>query len=347
MAKLPKPKRQLRETDAPEILRGPDLAPSRQAALFRHPMPERIEPCLATLVAKPPEAPHWAFEIKWDGYRLHVHVEPGGVRIITRGGHDWTHRFPGIAAAAAELDLGFAILDGEAVVLDERGVSSFAALQQVLGGRGGKRVSPEAIFYAFDLLYLDGTDLRPRSLEERRAELGVVLAEVDPSAGGIRLSDEVDGDGGKLLEQARAMGLEGIIAKDRRRPYRSGRGTDWLKIKCVASEGFAILGYEPSAAARGGLGKLLVACLDGDGLAYVGGVGTGFTEPVARALRQRLDALRRDKPAIKLKAKRIVWVDPVLVAEVEFRGWTGEGMLRHASYKGLRESADAAEIYRR
>lgn len=347
MAKIPKPTRQLRETEAAETLRSPDLAPSRQVALFQDPMPERIEPCLATLVAKPPEASHWAFEIKWDGYRVHVHVEPGGVRIVTRGGHDWTHRFPGIAAAAAALDLGSAILDGEAVVLDERGVSSFAALQQTLGGRGGRRISPEAIFYAFDILYLDGRDLRPRSLEERRSELRAVLADADPSRALIRLSDEVDGDGGNLLREACRMGLEGIIAKDRRRPYRSGRGTDWLKVKCVASEGFAIVGYEPSPAARGGLGKLLVACREGEELAYVGGVGTGFTDPVARALRQRLDALRRDRPAVELRARRVVWVDPVLVAEIEFRGWTGDGMLRHASYKGLRESEDADAIYRR
>ena len=143
------------------------------------------------------------------------------------------------------------------------------------------------------------------------------------------------------------MGLEGIIAKNRRRPYRSGRGTDWLKVKCIDSEGFLILGYEPSPVARGGLGRLLLACRTGDDLAYAGSVGTGFTEPSARALRRDLDAMRRETPAIKLREKRIVWVEPVLVAEVEFRGWTGDRMLRHASYKGLREGADAAEVFRR
>ncbi len=268
---------------------------------------------------------------------------PSGVRIITRGGHDWTHRFPAIAAAAAALGAGTAIIDGEAVVLDEQGRSTFAGLQQVLGGRGGARVAPEAMFYSFDLLYLDGVDLRTRTLDERRAALAGLLAPADP-AGWIRLSEEIDSDGGALLRHACEMGLEGLIAKDRRRPYRSGRGTDWLKIKCVESEGFLIVGYEPSPVARGGLGRLLVACRQGGDLTYVGGVGTGFTEAVARDLRRSLDALRREKPTVRLKTKGIVWVDPVLVAEVEFRGWTGDGMLRHASYKGLRDNADAPEV---
>jgi bifunctional non-homologous end joining protein LigD len=333
------PRARLRATPVTgEALRGPDTRPTRQAPLFRDPMPDRVEPCLATLAAKAPAGPQWAYEIKWDGYRLHVHVEPSGVRIITRGGHDWTHRFPAIARAAGALGASAAIIDGEAVVLDEEGRSSFPKLQQVLGGRGGKRVAPEALFYAFDVLYLEGVDLRPRSLDERRSELARLLAATDPE-GWIRLSEEVEGDGGALLRHACAMGLEGLIAKDRRRPYRSGRGHDWLKIKCVESEGFVIVGYEPSAVARGGLGRLLLACREGDGLAYVGGVGTGFTESVARELRRALDAIRREKPAVPLKEKRIVWVDPVLVAEVEFRGWTGERMLRHASYKGLREGA--------
>lgn len=348
MAKTPdkRPRTRLLETTPGEVRRGPDTGPSRQAPLFRDPMPDRVEPCLATLAARMPEAPHWAYEIKWDGYRLHVHVEPSGVRIITRGGIDWTHRFPAIAAAAVGLGAGTAILDGEAVVLDEQGRSDYPALLRVLGGRGGKRIAPEAMFYAFDLLYLDGQDLRSGTLDDRRAALRTLLHGSDP-AGWIRLSEEVDGDGGALLGQACAAGLEGIIAKDRRKPYRSGRGSDWLKVKCIESEGFVIVGYEPSAVARGGLGRLLLACRQGGGFVHAGSVGTGFSEPVARALRKNLDAIRRDTPAITLREKRIVWVDPVLVAEIEFRGWTGDGVLRHASYKGLREGADAADIFTR
>lgn len=195
----------LRAEPAGETHRGPDTGPSRQAPLFRDPMPDRVEPCLATIAAKMPEAPHWAYEIKWDGYRLHVHVEPGQVRIITRGGHDWTHRFPAIAAAAVGLGAGMAILDGEAVVLDEQGRSDYPTLLRVLGGRGGKRIAPEAMFYAFDLLYLDGLDLRPSTLDERRATLTTLLDGSDPH-GWVRLSEEVDGDGGALLRHACAHG---------------------------------------------------------------------------------------------------------------------------------------------
>lgn len=232
------------------------------------------------------------------------------------------------------------------MVLDEQGRSDYPALLRVLGGRGGKRVASEAMFYAFDMLYLDGVDLRQGTLDDRRAALTTLLDGSDPH-GWVRLSEEIDGDGGALLRHACAHGLEGIIAKDRRKPYRSGRGSDWLKIKCIDSEGFLIVGYEPSAVARGGLGRLLLACREGDGLAYAGSVGTGFTEAVARSLRADLDAIRCEKPAIPSKEKRIAWVDPVLVAEVEFRGWTGDGVLRHASYKGLREGADSVEVFTR
>lgn len=152
---IDKPKRRLRAEPAVDVaIRGPDTRPSRQSPLFRDPMPDRIELCLATLAPKVQVAPHWTYEINWDGYRLHVHVEPSGVRVITRGGHDWTHRFPAIAEAAASLGAGTAILDGEAVVLDEQGRSDYPALLRVLGGRAGKRVASEALFYAFDLLYL-------------------------------------------------------------------------------------------------------------------------------------------------------------------------------------------------
>ncbi len=246
---------------------------------------------------------------------------------------------------AADLGAGTAILDGEAVVLDEQGRSDYPALLQALGGRGGKRVASEVMFYAFDLLYLDGVDLRAGTLDQRRTALEQLLSGSDP-AGWIRLSEEVHSEGAALFRSACEHGLEGIIAKDRRKPYRSGRGTDWLKIKCIESEAFLIIGYEPSSVARGGLGRLLLACRQSDGLAYAGSVGTGFSETVARALRRDLDAIRRETSAVRLKEKRIVWVDPVLVAQVEFRGWTGDGKLRHASYKRLRTGEDSAVFQR-
>ena len=186
----------------------------------------------------------------------------------TRGGHDWTPRFPTIAHDALELGVDSAILDGEAVVLDERGASDFGALQKALGGRGGKRSASEARLYAFDLLYLNGYDLRERPLRERREMLADVLA-VQPH-GSIGLSEEIEAEGAPFLKLACEMGLEGIIAKRRSAPYQSGRGGDWLKIKCIQTESFAIVGYEPSTAALGGIGRLLLAARKGNELVYVG-----------------------------------------------------------------------------
>lgn len=337
-------KRMLRAGLGGDVVQGgaaPRRASRRQGLLAFDPMPDRVEPCLALLSAKPPAGPEWAFEVKWDGYRLAVHVERGIARVITRGGHDWTSRFPTIAYDAGEMGLDSAIIDGEAVVLDDRGASDFGALQRALGGRGGKKAAAGAILYAFDLLYLDGRDLRALPLAERRD----MLERAIQPHGAIRMSEELDTEGPTFLKLACELGLEGIIAKRRDAPYRSGRGGDWLKIKCIQSETFLILGYEPSTAALGGIGRLLLAARRGDGLVYVGSVGTGFTAKTATDLKRQLKALTIEKPAIPLRRKGIVWVSPVLPAEIAFRGWTNDDNLRHASYKGLREDADRSEVY--
>ncbi|WP_276122162.1 non-homologous end-joining DNA ligase [Pararhizobium qamdonense] len=306
------------------------------------PMPDRVEPCLAMLKPTVPSGPDWAFEIKSDGYRLAIHIEPKGVRIITRGGHDWTHRFPAIADAAGKLGVGTAILDGEAVVLNDEGHSDFGALQRSLGGRGGKRESTESVLFAFDLLYFDGHDLTGTELAVRRHLLEDLLEGAGTT---IRLSEEVGGDGGDLLENARSLGLEGIIAKRRDSTYRSGRNGDWLKIKCIQSESFIVVGYERSASARSGLGSLLLAACRGTDWVSVGAVGTGFKEKDAVNLKSTLDKLRTKMPAVPLKGKNLVFAQPTLIAEIEFRGWTDDGSLRHASYKGLREVQDNAAIF--
>jgi bifunctional non-homologous end joining protein LigD len=305
-------------------------------------MPARIDPCLALLVSKPPAGSEWIFEVKWDGYRLAVHKEPAGVRIITRGGHDWTDRFPVIAEAAGRMEAKTLILDGEAVVLDDQGRSDFGALQQALGGRGGKRRAAEALFYAFDLLYLNGHDLTRMPLHDRRA---LLQAMTHVPGGVIRLSEEIGQNGTDLLKSACGMGLEGIIGKNETRPYRSGRVGDWVKVKCVQSEGFLIVGYEPSRAALGGIGRLLLAARKGEQLVYVGGVGTGFTARSGKALRRQLDAIAIPETAVDVGKRKGVFVKPVLVAEIEFRAWTQDGKLRHSSFKGLRDEADAAPVY--
>jgi bifunctional non-homologous end joining protein LigD len=305
-------------------------------------MPSRVEPALALLRKKAPVGLEWAFEVKFDGYRLAVHIEPGGVRILTRGGHDWTSRFPTIAKAAKDLSVGSAILDGEAVVLDHQGRSDFGGLQRSLGGRGGKRVSTEAVFFAFDLPYFDGHLLTNAELSVRRHLLTDFL---DAATGAIQLSEEVSGDGNQLLETARAHGLEGIIAKNRDSKYRSGRTGDWLKIKCVQSESFIVFGYEQSSIARGGLGSLLLAARHGSDWKYVGSVGTGFKERDAIDLKRMLDKLKTNSPAVPVRGKKLVFAQPTLIAEIDFRGWTSDGHLRHASYKGLREEQDNAAVY--
>jgi len=277
-------------------------------------------------------------------YRLAVHIEPAGVRILTRGGHDWTHRFPEIEQAAKSLPVATAILDGEAVVLDELGRSDFGLLQQSLGGRGGKKTSHESILMAFDLLYFDGHDLTRMDLSERRHILEDLL---DDAAGAVRLSEEIEADGDQLLASACAHGLEGLIAKRRDAPYRSGRIGDWLKIKCIQSDSFFIVGYEISMAARGHIGALLLAARRGDDLVYVGSVGTGFKDSVAWKLRGMMDRIKRKTPPIQYAGRRndVVWLRPTLIAEIEYRAWTDDRKLRHSSFKGLRQVQDNAAVY--
>lgn len=345
MTKPPRQKSQplLQETDLPIRSRPLKIRDPAQPQLPFDPMPDRIEPCLALLKAKPLSGPDWIYEIKWDGYRVAVHIEPNSVRIITRGGHDWTDRFPAIAAAARKLGVGTAILDGEAVVLDAQGRSDFGALQRSLGGRGGRQASDDAILYAFDLLYFDGHDLTKMELSGRRHLLEDLIGE---SQGVIRVSQEVEADGAALLATACEHGLEGIIAKHRDSTYRSGRLGDWLKIKCIQSESFVIVGYEPSTAARGGIGSLLLAAHQGAAFVYVGSVGTGFKEKEAIELRRMLDTLKTKRAPVAVDKKGVVFVQPTLIAEIEYRAWTDDRKLRHASYKGLRELQDNAAIYK-
>lgn len=305
------------------------------------PMPRRVEACVATLVDKPPKGPEWAFEVKWDGYRLAVHVEPGEVRAITRGGHDWTKKFGLIVAEARQLGHASMILDGEAVVLDDQGRSDFGLLQRAVGKKPSLHDAGEIIFYAFDLLYLDGRDLRSLPLSERRRLLEPI---VGGRAGAIRFSEEVNADGEEFFRVACEMGLEGIIAKRREKPYHSGRRPEWLKIKCTRCDIFVIVGYERSTM-PGTIGRLLLAARKGYGLVYVGGCGTGWNNKESSDLRQLLDAIPAKRPAVTLKRKGAVFVEPMLVAEVEYRAWTQDGKLRHPSFKGVRARDDKVKIY--
>jgi len=304
-------------------------------------MPARVDPCLATLVDTPPKGPNWAFEVKWDGYRAALHIEPGRVRVLTRGGHDWTDRFPSIAAEAPHLGAQSAIIDGEAVVLDEKGRSDFGLLQRALGRRPGEHGPGEILLLAFDLLYLDGRDLRRLPQSERRQLLVQLLAGRD---GPIRLSEEVDADGAEFFRVACELGLEGIIAKRRDMPYRIGRRPEWLKIKCARRDTFVIVGFQPSTV-PGAIGRLLLAAKEGEGLVYVGGVGTGWSAKVSRDLRELLEAIVTPTPAVKLSRKGAVFIEPVLVADVEYRAWTQDKRLRHPSFKEVRKADENAHVF--
>lgn len=305
------------------------------------PMPRRVEPCVATLVDKPPRGPAWAFEVKWDGYRLAVHVGPGEVRAITRGGYDWTKKFGLIVAEARELGHASMILDGEAVVLDHEGRSDFGLLQRAVGKKPSLHEASEIIFYAFDLLYLDGHDLRSLPMGERRRLLEPIVA---GRTGAIRFSEEVRADGAEFFQAACELGLEGIIAKRREAPYRSGRRPEWLKIKCVRRDTFAIVGYERSTV-PGAIGRLLLAARKGDGLVYVGGCGTGWSNKESVQLRELLDAIPATRPPVVLKRKGAIFAKPLLVADIEYRAWTQDGKLRHPSFKGVRQMDAEFEVY--
>ncbi|MBY3235253.1 ATP-dependent DNA ligase [Rhizobium laguerreae] len=352
MKKPPRSKPLLRNTEAPIRSRPRGKRNPAQPQLLFDPMPERVEPALAQLKSRPPKGNEWSWELKLDGYRLAVHIEPKGIKIHTRGGHDWTHRFPAIEQAARALGPATMIIDGEAVVLDEEGRPDFGLLQQSLGASGkraGNRAS-NAVLYAFDLVYLDGHDLRGVEYRSRRHLLEDTLnGPMNDQVSAVRLSETLDGEPAVLMEHVCRLGLEGIVGKRLDQPYRSGRTGDWVKVKCVQSEAFFIVGYERSTASPAGFGSLVLAAYRDADLVHVGSVGTGFKEADAIRLKKMLDTLRwkRKQPPLPYSGRAdIVWAEPTLIAEIEFRAWTSDGKLRHPFYKGLRERQDNADVFR-
>jgi DNA ligase D-like protein (predicted ligase) len=258
--------------------------------LFDEPLPAFVEPCLATLRSTVPTGERWVHEIKWDGYRLQVRIENGKVAILTRRGHDWTDRFPAIHDAARTLPVRLALIDGEAVV-EVNGIASFSALQAALGARDGPghKAAHEAVFYAFDLLHLNGVNLQAASLLKRKEALAELTGRL---AGAIRYSEHLTEDGEALFRQSCAMGLEGVISEAQRPAYRSGRGEDWIKVKCINSQEFVIAGYVPRSDSAKSVGALVLGYHDGGTLTYAGRVGTGFTAETARSLWKQLQPLR-------------------------------------------------------
>lgn len=310
-------------------------------------MPSKIDMQLATLAKQPPVGDQWLHEIKFDGYRIICRVDGGRARLITRGDQDWTGRMPTIARAAEALPVERAILDGEVVALLPNGVSSFQALQNAFRG---ERSEP-LVYYVFDLLYLDGHDLRGAPLEQRKARLAELL-DHNTSRGALRYADHVEGEGEQFFAESCRLGLEGIISKRRDRAYVAGRGYDWLKTKCVRRDEFVIGGFTEPEGARHGLGALLVGYYERPKrFVYAGRVGTGFSDKLLTDLRKRLERLEQPRSPFadfppRSTPRGTHWVKPELVGQIEFGNWTDDGRLRHPSFQGLREDKPAGEITR-
>ncbi|PZN94489.1 MAG: DNA ligase D [Hyphomicrobiales bacterium] len=320
---------------------APKAAP--KAAAQRDVLPRFVEPCLATLQDKPPAGETWLHEVKFDGYRLQARIEAGKATLLTRSGLDWTDRFGAtLAKALGELPCDAALIDGEVVAMGENGVSSFSALQEALSeGQTG-----QLVFFAFDLLHLDGEDLRADPLLARKERLEGLFQAIEGETP-LRFSEHFVEPGQTMLRHACRMGLEGVISKRADAPYRSGRGRDWVKSKCTQRQEFVIAGYVPSKGSGRELGSIVAAYHEGGELKPAGRVGTGFTRKSAASLKAKLDDIKQETSPFTGTAARergIVWVEPELVAEVEFRAWTASKTLRHASYLGLREDKPADEV---
>jgi bifunctional non-homologous end joining protein LigD len=335
-------KRTRRKTPRRALTAARALKQAPRAAL-----PRFVKPCLATLVAKAPDDKRWEHETKFDGYRIQARLDHGKVKLMTRKGLDWTRKFPGAAKAIHALRAKTALIDGELVAHDTHGISRFSLLQQDLtAGRQGRMV-----FFAFDLLHLNGADLKRLPLYARKTVLAQLLR-ASRAGKHLRFSRSLHGHGPDLLRHACRAGQEGIVSKLRDATYHSGRGRDWLKAKCSARQELVVAGFAPSSADNHAVGALVLAFYGRGKLHYAGRTGTGFTRETARALYRTLKARERKtspfKPVPKEEGRRRgpIWVEPNLVVEVDFHGWTQGNRVRQASFQGVRHDKAAKEVVR-
>lgn len=326
----PQDKKSRRGARDPSLRRG-----DGKLAKFRAPQK-------ATLVDHVPAGAGWIHEMKYDGYRCLLALGDGGPRVYTRTGLDWTDKFPEIAAAAAELEIGSGLLDGEIVKLDAKGKTDFSALQQAISG-GGRGLT----LFLFDALALEGEDLAKLPNVERKARLAAALGEGNPPV--ILYADHLVGKGEQLYEAMCDAGQEGIISKKADAPYRGARTKAWLKIKCTNRQELVIVGWQPSDKKGRPFRSLLLALNEKAKLRYAGKVGTGFSMQVQQDLRAKFDRLAVKKPPVEVpraEARGANWVKPKLVAEIAFAEFTADGVVRHASFLGLRGDKPAADVVR-
>lgn len=307
-------------------------------------LPAFVEPSLALQVARPPARPGWIHEIKHDGYRIQARLDAGKVKLLTRKGLDWTKRFPAVAGAVKALAAKTALVDGEIIVQDEQGNASFSGLQSDL--KAGRQ--DRLVYYVFDLLHLDGYDLRGAPLSERKRLLSGLVA-ASPAVFALRFNDHLEDPGKDILVEACRLGLEGIVSKRLDLPYVSGRGEHWVKSKCMLRQEFVVVGFLPASDLADAVGSLVLGYYADGVLMHAGRTGTGFSTEDQRALCRLLLPLRTQQPEFgnavsRLAARGVTWVKPDVVAEVEYRGRTADGLVRQASFVGLREDKPAAEI---
>jgi len=296
---------------------------------------------LATLVSEPPSGSEWLHEIKYDGYRILCFVIDGQVKVFTRNGHDWTDRFSSLVPALSKLKVKNAVLDGEVVVLDDKGISSFHGLQNALSGEG--QAAPMQV-YLFDLLYLDGKNICHEPLLARKKILEKLLKNVHAP---LHFSSHLEWSP-TLLQQLCQAGLEGLVSKRKSSFYVEGRGKSWLKSKCNKRQEFIIVGFTKSKSGPRAFGSLQLAYVKDQRLHYAGKVGTGFSADFAATLHKKLSPLIVAKAPVEgadVSAQRgTTWLKPKILCEVSFAEWTGDGHLRHPSFVALREDKKAEEV---
>jgi bifunctional non-homologous end joining protein LigD len=289
------------------------------------PLPGFIEPALATSIEKVPAGERWIHEIKFDGYRAQVHLANEAVKIFTRRGNDWTKRFKKVAHDAWRIKAASAVIDGEIVVPAADGTTDFSVLQNELKGK-----SKSIVLVAFDLLYLNGRDLRKLPLTQRKIELRKIIAGTE-----VQFSESFEIEGAEMFAHACKLGLEGVVSKVRDSIYASGRGNNWVKKTCAQRETLTIAGF---ALDEGKWDGIYLARRKGRDLVYAGKVDHGFDKASAADLQRRLKPLiRKTQPYAKRIAHKGVWVEPKLLAEIEYRAKSAEGKVRHPFFKGLRD----------